>query len=86
MISSLILKEKRIKSQNAALLKIAWLNSHKVRKSLCSVMSLTALLKDSDSDSELERKEYIRLMEKCTNELDDVLKKTNSRVDELKEY
>ncbi len=36
-------------------------------------MSLTALLKDSDS--ELERKEYIRLMEKCTNELDDVLKK-----------
>lgn len=83
-VSSLVLKEKRIKSQNAALLEIAWLNSHKVRKSLCSVMSLTALLKDSDS--ELERKEYISLMEKCTNELDDVLKKTNSRVDELKEY
>ncbi len=41
-ITSLILKEKRIKSQNAALLEIAWLNSHKVRKSLCSVMSLTA--------------------------------------------
>ena len=83
-ITSVILKEDLIKSQNAALLEIAWLNSHKVRKSLCSVMSLTALLKDSHS--ERERKEYIGLIEKCTSELDDVLKKTNSRVDELKEY
>jgi PAS domain S-box-containing protein len=83
-ITSVILKEELIKSQNAALLEIAWLNSHKVRKSLCSVMSLTFLLKDSHS--ERERKEYISLIERCTNELDDVLKKTNNRVDELKEY
>src|SRR6202012_465520 len=55
-ITAVVLKEERIKSQNAALLEIAWLNSHKVRKSLCSVMSLTALIKDSDC--EIERKEY----------------------------
>ncbi|WP_426671399.1 PAS domain S-box protein [Mucilaginibacter sp. McL0603] len=83
-ITSVILKEELIKSQNAALLEIAWLNSHKVRKSLCSVMSLTTLLKDSDS--EYERKEYIGLMERCTHELDDVLKATNNRVDELMEF
>jgi hypothetical protein len=36
--------------------------------------------------SEREREEYISLIEKCTSELDDVLKKNNSRVDEEKEY
>ncbi len=83
-VTGLVLKEERIKSQNEALHEIAWLNSHEVRKSLCSVMSLTALLKDASS--EFERSEYIRMIEQCTNELDDVLKKTNNRVDQLKEY
>jgi PAS domain S-box-containing protein len=83
-VTEMILKEERIKSQNAALHEIAWLNSHEVRKSLCSVMSLTALLKDSHSEH--ERREYINMIEQSTNELDDVLKKTNTRVDELKEY
>ena len=45
-VTDMVLKEERIKSQNAALHEIAWLNSHEVRKSLCSVISLTALLKD----------------------------------------
>jgi PAS domain S-box-containing protein len=83
-ITDVILKEEKIKAQNAALHEIAWLNSHEVRKSLCSVISLTALLKDASSA--VERREYIRLIEQCTNELDDVLMKTNKRVDELKIY
>jgi PAS domain S-box-containing protein len=83
-VTGLILKEEKIKSQNEALHEIAWLNSHEVRKSLCSVMSLTALLKDATT--EFERGEYIRMIEQCTNELDSVLKKTNNRVDQLKEY
>lgn len=82
-ITDMILKEERIKSQNAALHEIAWLNSHEVRKSLCSVISLTALLKDSSSEH--ERRQYISMIQQCTNELDDMLKKTNNRVDELKE-
>jgi PAS domain S-box-containing protein len=83
-VTSLVLKEARIKAQNAALHEIAWLNSHEVRKSLCSVMSLTALLKDTPSEH--ERREYISMIEQCTNELDGMLKKTNNRVDELKEH
>jgi PAS domain S-box-containing protein len=81
-ITDSILKEEKIKAQNSALHEIAWLNSHAVRKSLCSVISLTALLKEASS--EYERREYIRMIEQCTSELDEVLMKTNSRVDELK--
>jgi PAS domain S-box-containing protein len=83
-VTDMILKEERIKAQNAALHEIAWLNSHEVRKSLCSVMSLTSLLKDTSSEH--ERREYIAMIEQCTNELDGMLKKTNNRVDELKEH
>jgi len=83
-ITDSVLKEERIKAQNAALHEIAWLNSHEVRKSLCSVISLIQLTKDSQS--ELERRQYITMMEQCTGELDEVLMKTNKRVDELKEH
>jgi PAS domain S-box-containing protein len=83
-ITDTILKEERIKSQNAALHEIAWLNSHEVRKSLCSVISLIELLKDSSS--EFEKRQYIGMLQQCTGELDEVLIKTNKRVDELKEH
>lgn len=83
-ITDLVLKEERIKAQNAALHEIAWLNSHDVRKSLCSVISLIQLTKDSQS--ELERRQYLIMMEQCAGELDKVLIKTNKRVDELKEH
>jgi PAS domain S-box-containing protein len=83
-ITDSVLKEERIKAQNAALHEIAWLNSHEVRKSLCSVISLIQLTKDSQN--ELERRQYITMMEQCTGELDEMLIKTNKRVDELKEH
>jgi len=83
-ITDTVFKEDRIKAQNAALHEIAWLNSHEVRKSLCSVISLIQLMKDSQS--ELERRQYLTMMEQCTGELDEVLIKTNKRVDELKEH
>jgi hypothetical protein len=83
-VTDSVLKEERIQAQNAALHEIAWLNSHEVRKSLCSVISLIQLTKDSQS--ELERRQYITMMEQCTGELDEVLIKTNKRVDELKAH
>ena len=83
-ITDTVLKEERIKLQNAALHEIAWLNSHEVRKSLCSVISLIELLKDTTN--ELERRQYIQMLEQCTAELDEVLMRTNKRVDELKQY
>ncbi|MBV8388263.1 MAG: PAS domain S-box protein [Mucilaginibacter sp.] len=83
-ITDTVANEARIKAQNAALHEIAWLNSHEVRKSLCSVISLIQLMKDSQT--ELERRQYITMLEQCTGELDEVLIKTNKRVDELKEH
>jgi PAS domain S-box-containing protein len=83
-ITDIVLKEEKIKAQNAALHEIAWVNSHQIRKSLCSVISLVALLKDAQNKH--EHNEYIRMLETCTSELDDILKKTNNRVDELKEH
>ena len=83
-ITDSVVKEERIKAQNAALHEIAWLNSHEVRKSLCSVISLIQLTKDSKNET--ERRQYLTMMEQCTGELDEVLIKTNNRVDELKTH
>jgi PAS domain S-box-containing protein len=82
-ITDMIVKEEKIKAQNAALHEIAWSNSHEIRRSLCSVMSLTALLKDARNES--ERKEYIQLLHECTQDFDVILKKNNHKVDALKE-
>jgi PAS domain S-box-containing protein len=81
-VTDMMVKEEKIENQNAALHEIAWINSHEVRKSLCSVMSLTALLKETSS--ELERQQYIDMIDQCTEELDAMLRKANDRVDALK--
>jgi len=83
-ITDLILKEEKIRSQNVTLHEMAWSNSHEIRRSLCSVMSLTALL--SDSATESERVEYIKLLQECTQDFDEILKKNNKKVDALKEH
>lgn len=82
-VTDMILKEEKIKAQNAALHEIAWSNSHEIRRSLCSVMSLTALLKDSVNES--ERTEYIQLLQDCTQDFDEILKKNNQKIDSLRE-
>lgn len=82
-VTDMILKEEKIKAQNATLHDIAWSNSHEIRRSLCSVMSLTALLNDSVNES--ERKEYIQLLQECTQDFDEILKKNNQKIDSLKE-
>lgn len=70
----------RIKTSNEALLQIAWSNSHELRKPLCSIMGLVALLKEA---SENEREEFLRLLEISSVELDTVLKQNNEKVDEI---
>ena len=82
-VTDMILKEEKIKAQNTTLHEIAWSNSHEIRHSLCSVMSLTALLKDSVNEK--ERQEYIQLLQECTEDFDEILKKNNRKVDALKE-
>lgn len=83
-ITDLVLKEQKIKDQNAILHQIAWSNSHEVRRSLCSVMSLIALLKDSTTET--ERRECIQLLEECSYDFDEILKNNGAKIDDLKEY
>jgi PAS domain S-box-containing protein len=81
-ITDMILKEEKIKAQNTALQDIAWSNSHEVRRSLCSVISLIDLLKNADNDE--DRDQCIKLLEICSTEFDHVLLQTNKKADMLK--
>jgi PAS domain S-box-containing protein len=89
-ITELIAKEsklqdayEKIKNRNKALLQVAWANSHELRKPVCSVLSLTNLLKESTTN-EQERKEYLQMLESCSIELDELLKRNNHEIDNLK--
>jgi len=68
----------KIKMANAALVQINWSNSHELRKPLCSILGLIDLLKKETS--ERERNEMLGLMEKCSWELDEVLKHNSNKV------
>ena len=88
-ITELIEKERKleaayqkIKTSNEALLQIAWSNSHELRKPLCSVLSLVAMLKEGGDG---ERDELLRMLEISSKELDDVLRKNNEKVNEMEE-
>ena len=80
-ITNAIINEKKMRAQNIALQEVAWSNSHEVRHSLCSIISLTELLMDSKDES--EKNECLKLLKQCTGELDLVLKKIGKKVDEL---
>lgn len=84
-VTELVVKEKKlnaayekIKTQNQTLLQLAWSNSHELRRPLCSVLGLINLLRDSANEQ--EQKEYINLLEECSKELDQLLKKNNNDI------
>jgi len=87
-ISELIEKEnklqdayQKIKNANEALLKISWSNSHELRKPVCSMLGLISLLKQATSKYEMN--EILELMEKCSMELDRVLRRNSKQVTEM---
>jgi PAS domain S-box-containing protein len=86
-ITDLVEKERKlaeayqkIKTSNEVLLQIAWSNSHELRRPLCSILALVALLKEA---GEQERDEFLRLLEISSTELDQVLRQNNKKVDEV---
>jgi PAS domain S-box-containing protein len=79
--TEVVLKEQKIVTQGNALNEIAWSNSHEVRRPLCSIISLVDLLKNADNEA--DRHECIELLEKCSTELDEVLRQTNKKVETL---
>jgi PAS domain S-box-containing protein len=70
-----------ILSQHATLQEIAWSNSHELRKPVCSVLGLTWLLKEAVAEEEI--REYLTLLEICTEELDQIIHKTIAKISEL---
>lgn len=75
-------REEKILLQHAILQEIAWSNSHELRKPVCSILGLIGVLKNTDNDE--ERKECLDLLEKSSNELDQILKKINEKIHQLK--
>jgi PAS domain S-box-containing protein len=61
-----------IEAQNKRLMDISWMQSHVVRTPLARMMSLTALLEDSND--ELERKELLQYLKDSANELDAIIR------------
>jgi PAS domain S-box-containing protein len=68
-------------SQHAILQDIAWSNSHELRRPVCSVLGLTGLLKDAVRQEEIM--EYVSLLETCTEELDQIIKDTSRKINQL---
>lgn len=75
-------KEEKILIQHAILQKIAWSNSHELRKPVCSILGLIGVLKNTDNEE--ERKQCLDLLEKSSDELDHTLKEINEKIHQLK--
>ncbi len=65
-------REEKIKEQNNILRKIAWANSHAIRKSVASILGLTYLIKESQSPYELA--ELNSLLEQSATDLDSAIR------------
>ncbi|WP_026902868.1 PAS domain S-box protein [Pedobacter glucosidilyticus] len=66
------IREAKIKEQNEILKKTAWFNAHQVRKPLASVLGIIELLQYENSES--VNKHLLKLLEKCSQELDLAIK------------
>lgn len=74
-------REQKILAQHAALHRIAWANSHEIRRPVCSIIALVSLLKHADDPAEKEK--YIDAIEKCSEQLDSIIKDINSETEKL---
>nr|WP_067057474.1 PAS domain-containing protein [Mucilaginibacter sp. L294] len=66
----------QLEEQNARLKKIAWLNSHEIRRPLCNITGLIPLIKASAGNKE-DLKHLLTLLEKASTELDETISKIN---------
>jgi PAS domain S-box-containing protein len=66
----------QLEAQNARLKKIAWLNSHEIRRPLCNITGLIPLIKASTGNTE-ELRQLIALLEKASTELDETISEIN---------
>ncbi|MDB4922498.1 PAS domain S-box protein [Mucilaginibacter sp.] len=74
-------REKKIFAQHTMLQDIAWVNSHQLRRPVCSVLGLIDVLKIVRNDA--DRAECMCLLEKSALELDQLSKGINQKIDQL---
>ncbi|TZF84871.1 PAS domain S-box protein [Pedobacter sp. BS3] len=72
------LREQKIKEQNKTLRKLAWTNSHAIRKPVASIMGLINLCKETNKMNEIREMQLLLL--NCAEELDAVTKKISSEI------
>jgi PAS domain S-box-containing protein len=70
-----------IVAQHVTLQEIAWSYSHEVRRPVCSALALTSLLINADTLEEI--REYLTLLETCTEEIDQIIKEKILKITQL---
>lgn len=75
------IKEQKILEQHAALQRIAWSNSHELRRPVCSIIGLVSLLKEAGDQN--ERHQCISALENCTKELDFMVRGINQKAERM---
>jgi PAS domain S-box-containing protein len=84
-ISAIKMQLKEIKQKNKKLKEISWLQSHVIRAPLAKVMGLVSLLEEEVAASlTIEQFEIFQLIQKSSNELDDVIKQITEKTADLK--
>ncbi len=76
-------KQERLDRQYQAFREIAWTNSHETRRPLATLLSITELMKHANS--EVERNEYLALIEQCSLELDDIIRDSAAKINNLED-
>lgn len=71
-------KEEKIKEQNEALRKLAWTNSHALRKPVASIISLIGFCQNAKQPEEI--KELHSLIKSCSGELDEIIKEMGREI------
>lgn len=72
------LKEQKILSQNASLLKIAHIQAHEFRAPLASIMGMMSLIKEDDYKAP---REYLQLLEQAVQTLDTTIRRIVNDID-----
>jgi PAS domain S-box-containing protein len=72
------LKEQKILSQNASLVKIAHIQAHEFRAPLTSIMGLMSLIKEDDYSAP---REYLELLEQAVEHLDTTIRNIVTNID-----
>ena len=73
-------QECRLSQQNELLRKVTWMTSHDIRRPLSSILSLVELIKTGTED---EIAEFLPLLYQSAEELDEIIRTVNRRINEL---